>query len=196
MIVVAGTPGTGKSLLGSNIARLLGRRFATISWIVLEKGLWVQYDARRRSFVIDYEGLLGALRRYTGYVVETHWLEPFEELLDVVEGVIVTRCNPVVLLRRLERRGWPPQKVAENVEAELMGVIAEEARRLAGKGIPVVEIDTTRGSPAQNAVDAVEMLRRGEVRCCIEWLSVLQEEELGFLLEKLTTLASGVGRNE
>jgi len=192
LIVVVGTPGAGKSLLGSSIARLLGRRFVTVSWIVLEKGLWIQYDAQRRSFVIDYERLLEALKRYTRHVVETHWLEPFEELLDVVEGVVVTRCHPVVLLRRLERRGWPPQKVAENVEAELVGVIAEEAKRLAGKGVPVVEIDTTRGSPAQNAADAVKMLRRGEARCCTEWLSVLREEELGFLLEKLTSLSSGV----
>lgn len=192
LIVVAGTPGTGKSLLGVNLSRMLKRKFTTISWIVLEKGLWLHYDAARRSFVIDDRAVIETLRKYTDYIVETHWLELFESIADSIEGVIVTRCNPVILLERLKRRGWPAHKIAENVEAELTGVIAGEARALAEKGIPVVEIDTTHGRPSSNAALAIDMLRKGESSCCIDWLTILDEKKLEFLLESLARLSSGV----
>ncbi|WP_236698180.1 adenylate kinase family protein [Pyrodictium occultum] len=185
---MAGVPGTGKSLVGSRVARLLLRRFTTLSWIVLEKGLWTGYDADRRSFIADYDRLVREIRYYQDYVVETHWLEPFETILDAIEAVVVTRCNPLVLLERLQRRGWPPAKIAENVEAELVGVVAAEARRLVDKGVPVVEIDTTQMDPDDAAKLVVDMIGRGVSRCCIDWLSVLEGDELGFLLEKLSSL--------
>ncbi|ABM80342.1 adenylate kinase family protein [Hyperthermus butylicus] len=194
LLVIAGTPGAGKSVLGSRLARLLKLRFTTISWLVLYNGLWVEYDAQRRSFVIDYEGLLKLLTGLRGYIVETHWLEPFEELgREHVEFIVVVRCNPLILLERLKRRGWPARKIIENVEAELVGVIASEARSLLDKGIPVFEVVTSNTTPDKLALEVLEAIRLRKTRCCIDWLSVLREEELSRLISSLEELGGEVG---
>ncbi len=66
-----------------------------------------------------------------------------------VEGAMVLRCEPSVLRERLERRGYPHKKVRDNVEAELIGVVASETRRAFGK---VGELDTTSAVPDEVAV--------------------------------------------
>jgi adenylate kinase len=67
-----------------------------------------------------------------------------------VEAVIVLRTSPAVLQERLASRGWPPEKVRENMEAEACDVILIEATELERT---VYEVDTTAKSPAFVARD-------------------------------------------
>lgn len=41
--------------------------------------------------------------------------------------VVVLQCGTSVLWERLEKRRYPPSKISENVECEIMMVILEEA---------------------------------------------------------------------
>jgi adenylate kinase len=85
---------------------------------------------------------------------------------DLVEGhlshflparaVIVLRCSPVELERRLLRRGEPPAKARENAEAEALAVVAEEARR---EHRTVFELETSRRPAATVARDLEAILR-------------------------------------
>ena len=191
VVVVAGVPGSGKTSLASRLARLAGRPFTTMSWLVLERGLWVGYDAERRSFVIDEERLcreLGGLTRgEPGIVFETHWPQPVVECSEArIEAIVLTRCRPDVLLERLRRRGWPERKVLENVEAELLGVLAADAREAAeAAGAPLLEIDTTAVTPWEAARRVLEALQRGRTwGCCIDWLSEMPPDRL----ERILTL--------
>ena len=185
MIVVVGVPGVGKTVLGVRLARKLGKKFTTISWIVLEKGLWRNYDWETRSFVVDEEKLVEVLRDYREFVVETHWLNPFYTVREIVELVVLVRCNPLILLRRLRRRNWPPGKIRENVEAELLGVLVEEARRIGDEySIPIVEV------VGENNVEEIirEVYSLEKRRCCIDWMSILSEEEQDKLFSALASL--------
>ncbi len=88
------------------------------------------------------------------------------------------------MLERLKRRGWPWRKVVENVEAELVGVIAFEAQSLFPDR--VVEIDTSSGGvehALKEALKSVRGVRRR--RCCLDWLSVLSDEEVSTLIRLL-----------
>lgn len=60
--------------------------------------------------------------------------------------VAVLRCDPAVLRRRLAARGYPRDKVVENVEAELIGVVLDECIKTFGPA-KVAEYDTTSSSP-------------------------------------------------
>ncbi len=184
MIVVVGVPGVGKTLLGVKIAKKLERSFTTISWIVLEKGLWRSYDWETRSFVVDENRLAEELRRYYKSVVETHWLKPFYTVGDMVEQIVFVRCNPLVLLKRLLRREWPLEKIKENVEAELLGVLVEEVLGMESRyNIPVVEV-VGEGS----LEELVREVLSGRRKCCIDWISVLGEDEQDKLFSTLLSL--------
>ena len=63
-----------------------------------------------------------------------HWVQ--------CDQVVVLRTSPGVLKERLHDRGWPEAKVAENVEAEAVGVILVESTEIEPP-VPVWEIDTT-----------------------------------------------------
>jgi adenylate kinase len=61
-----------------------------------------------------------------GRIVDYHSAELFpERWFDLV---LVLRVDNSVLYSRLERRGYPERKLQENVEAEIMQVILDEAR--------------------------------------------------------------------
>jgi adenylate kinase len=59
-----------------------------------------------------------------------------------MDKVIILRCHPRVLRKRLEKKKWRKQKIQENVEAETLDVIlSETAQRYHTENI--FEIDTT-----------------------------------------------------
>jgi broad-specificity NMP kinase len=64
--------------------------------------------------------------------------------------VAVVRCEPAELKSRLSARGYSHEKVLENVEAELIGVVLDASVRAFGAGV-VREYDTTGSKPASVA---------------------------------------------
>ena len=77
----------------------------------------------------------------------------------LVNVIVVLRCHPTELWRRLEARGWPVAKTRENVEAEAIDVILQEA---VARGPPVYEVDTT-AKAAEDAAEEVLDVLRGKV---------------------------------
>jgi adenylate kinase len=86
-----------------------------------------------------------------------------------VSKVLVLRCEPAVLKGRLLRRGYPPRKLIDNVEAELIGLLSSDAFAAFGSS-KTFEVDTTYSTPAQAAETALgiaEGSRRAPPR--IDW---------------------------
>lgn len=111
------------------------------------EGHVLEEDEERGSLVLDEDAIAEALGAdawpETPCVIDSH----IAHLLPA-EAVVVLRCDPLVLADRLRKRGWSEAKVRENVEAEALSVIAEEA-----EGAVVVEIDTTKRTPEEVAAD-------------------------------------------
>ena len=76
-----------------------------------------------------------------------------------VEFVAVLRCEPSELKRRLEARRYPGEKITENVEAELIGVVLDESIRVFGAKA-VREYDTTGRTPDSVARSIARDYRR------------------------------------
>jgi len=146
-VALSGTPGTGKSA----VARLLApgvRSIEVADWALLQ-GLGRRVG---RSVVVDLARLGPPPASYDLVVGHLAHLLP-------VHDVIVLRCRPAALARRLAgaRRGTARDRRA-NVEAEALDVVLVEAVAL---GRRVWEIDTSRRSVGSVAREVAERLRRG-----------------------------------
>ncbi|MCL7476100.1 MAG: adenylate kinase family protein [ANME-2 cluster archaeon] len=169
IIALTGTPGTGKT----SICALLEQHYRIIDLnaLIIGEGLHAGKDEQRGSFEADMEALQARVDelvadRTATVIIEGH----LSHLLTGIDGLIVLRTRPCVLAQRLENRGYPPQKVQENMEAEALDVILVEAVERYER---VYELETTMTIPEDAVRGAISM---------IQWLESGDHEQLrGFL---------------
>tara|TARA_B100000214_G_scaffold225471_2_gene164120 strand:+ start:15284 stop:15892 length:609 start_codon:yes stop_codon:yes gene_type:complete len=142
-VALTGTPGTGKS----SVAELLvnhGFKVSSIQKIANEAHAIEEADPSDGAHPIDMEIMLK-------HINESWKKSPSEiELVDghlshflPVDAVIVLRCKPEILRKRLERRGYGNLKTEGNIEWELLGGVWNERE---GE-IPWTEFDTSYDEP-------------------------------------------------
>ena len=141
-VAVTGTPGTGKT----TVTTLLDGPVVHLNDLIREAGLWSERDEGRDSLVADLDAVRDALGDWSG-VAESHRAHHLD-----ADRVVVLRCRPDVLERRLRERGADEAKAAENAESEALDVILSEAVDRHGLDA-VYEIDTTDRTPADVAAD-------------------------------------------
>lgn len=132
--------------------------------------------ARRDGFITGRDEVRGsdevdveALREHLQVPAKIAFLRSHYAHEMAVDLAVVLRCSPAVLRKRLEARGWPPAKVRENVEAEAIDVITQEAV----ERLPLVyEVDTT-GRTAGETADAILGILQGKTKGhepgCLDW---------------------------
>ncbi|ACP55635.1 adenylate kinase family protein [Saccharolobus islandicus] len=146
IIIVTGTPGVGKTVASKKLSETLNLNYLSLSQFVIENKLYTEYDELRQSYIIDEDKVKEELEKIISashLVIETI----YPSLISTADLVVVLRKNPFSLYNELKGRGWADIKVAENVEAEILGVISQEARE-AFKD-KVCEVDTTEMSTEQ-----------------------------------------------
>ncbi|EDQ85728.1 uncharacterized protein MONBRDRAFT_38741 [Monosiga brevicollis MX1] len=132
-LLVCGTPGTGKTSLCEELAQRTGWTHIDISALALRRQLHEGYDDSRQTHILDEDAVLDELDDANqvnimqgGFIVDYHGCDFFpERFFDLV---LILRAENNILWERLEARGYPQTKVQENVEAEIMQVVLEEAR--------------------------------------------------------------------
>ena len=146
VICVTGTPACGKSRLSKPLAKRLGYQHLELTPFLVKHGLSEVYNKRMQT----YDVVIPRLRRFlepllekahdhhAGIVIDGHLSHELSPRL--VDVVVVVRCDPKVLHRRLLLRKYSPVKVQENMDAEIFGVCEEEARAYGHK---VVVVDGT-----------------------------------------------------
>lgn len=151
-LAITGTPGTGKKTLAPVVARLLGVRCIALNDL-LRAG-----ERGKGSPGVEPEKLRQRLlkRAKGGALVYGH-LVPDALGREDVERVLVLRCDPSALRRRLRSRGYSPSKVEENVEAELIGVVSAGCIDRFGRR-RCAELDTTSRGPRSSAAEAARLL--------------------------------------
>ena len=155
LVAITGTPGTGKSSVAVELERR-GYAVVILDRFAEEHKLISGFDEARGTKEVDVDALDRELRvpAKVGFLV-AHYAHRLS-----VNLAIVLRCRPKVLADRLRARGWPDAKVRENVEAEAIDVITQEAVAR----LPFVyEIDTT-SSTSEATADAVLEILQGRVQ--------------------------------
>lgn len=153
LVALTGTPGTGKH----RVADVLARRGYTVVDLNREaenRKLIAGVDPVRGAKEVDVE----ALDRELQVRVKLAFLVAHYAHRMTVNLAVVLRCHPRVLRERLAARGWSEAKVRENVEAEAIDVITQEA---VARVPSVFEVDTTDRTPDETA-DAVLGILQGK----------------------------------
>ena len=165
IIIITGTPGTGKTLIARALAKKIWYKLIEIKKIVDEhkidkkfcahcklsnlqykdKGLYKIYKGER---LVDLKRLKKATMKKIrvleskNIIIESHLTC---EMRLPAQFVFVLRCAPDILKRRLQRRKYPKQKREENVLAEMLDYCTLLVRKNF-KGKQIIEIDTSKRS--------------------------------------------------
>ncbi|MDH7516803.1 MAG: adenylate kinase family protein [Candidatus Thermoplasmatota archaeon] len=156
LVAISGTPGTGKTSV-SKILEQHGFEVFDLNKLSVEKGFVVGFDKKRGSRIVDVD----KLDRYVGGFSKGKNLVFFEghlsHLLKNMDKVIILRCHPSVLKKRLAEKNWNKEKIKENVEAEVLDIVlCESVENHHRKNI--FEIDTTDKTVDQVASCVLEVV--------------------------------------
>lgn len=141
-IALTGTPGTGKTSVTQEL-ETQGIKIISLNDLALSQNFIDGTDQKRGSLILDLDKINSYLQKNSKIqskptIIEghaTHWLtQP--------EWIIILRCHPTELRKRLDTKQWKKKKISENLDAEILDVILCEATEIhpANK---LLEIDTT-----------------------------------------------------
>lgn len=166
VIIVTGTPCTGKTTIAKNLARYLrvselatsslahksrlNFLYLDVNKIIKKYNLIEEYDKKRKCNVVDEKKLVKILirkiknlrskRKFFGIIIDSHLSHFLSK--KYVDLCIVTKCNLKVLQKRLKKRGYNKDKIRENLDCEIFDVCYNEAVEM---GHEVIVVDTTNG---------------------------------------------------
>jgi adenylate kinase len=165
LLGLTGTPCVGKKTLAPLIAQSLGVKAFGMTELAFSEGL-----VHRRVGEVDPGLLRKAISKRVpaGSLVYGHLL-PYVLRKGEARMVCVLRCDPSVLKKRLRARRYRESKVNENVEAELIGLLAFESRERFG--VPTVfDVDTTNASISASAKAVTRRFRSMRPSELVDWL--------------------------
>ncbi len=156
IVALTGTPGTGKT----SVAKILEKNFKVV-YLKNFKDARIGYDADRDSYIMDLEKIkkeIDNIKQEGTVIIEGHFAHEMD-----ADIVIVLRCHPDVLKKRLSQRDYKDEKIMENLEAEAMSLITSEAILIHGKD-KVFEIDTTDRVPEECADLVMHIIKTKDKR--------------------------------
>ncbi|KAH0846933.1 Adenylate kinase isoenzyme 6 HBR1 [Fonsecaea pedrosoi] len=140
-IIITGTPGVGKTTtctqllsLASSSTPAINLKHLSINDLVKSRSCHSCYDEDLQTLIVDDDKLMDEVEKDIsdgegegGWVIDWHSTAGFA--VRWVDLVVVLRCEETsVLYDRLMARGYKDSKVQENMDAEIFGVVTEEAK--------------------------------------------------------------------
>jgi adenylate kinase len=181
IIIVTGTPGTGKTTLARALAEAIEACYLNLTQFVSKYKLYSGIDRQRRTKIIDVSRTRARLKKELStmrgpVVIDTHvpgGIVPRE----MVKRVFVLRSDPRTLEDRLRAKKWRANKIRENVLAEIVDSCLNSAVEHYGRR-RVIQFDTSHVN-IQNCVALMKraIIRMPGKRVKIDWLAKLEKEK-------------------
>jgi adenylate kinase len=139
VILVSGTPATGKTAYAKKLAKEKGYKYIDVNRLIAKYNLSEGMDRKRNSKIIDTEKLNRVLievidkekKKQKGIVIDSHLSHYLPS--DYADLCIITKCSLPTLKKRLQKRGYSENKIRENLDAEIFDTCASEAMEIGHK---------------------------------------------------------------
>lgn len=145
ILAISGTPGTGKTAVAKILAKKLNANLISIQDLVNK--IKYEWDEKRKTKIVDVKDLQKAVDKHITRkkinIIDGH----LSHLLRA-DIVVVLRCAPDLLEKRLKRKKWNTKKITENVKAEILDEATIEAIE---RNKNTFEIDTSTRHAAETA---------------------------------------------
>ncbi|MFB6076035.1 MAG: adenylate kinase family protein [Candidatus Aenigmatarchaeota archaeon] len=166
LIAITGTPGTGKTTISKKLSEYLGYEYVSVNDLARKNEYIIGKDEERDAEEVDIVKLreleLNGDKVLDGHL--SHFIPS-----DIT---IVLRCRPDVLKKRMQGKGWDNEKIQENLEVEILGIISSEAK---GEQERVYEINNTIKSPDETVEEIADVVDGNESIETIDWLEGYQD---------------------
>lgn len=172
---ITGSPATGKKTIGRALAEEMGVPCLNLNEVAGLAGFLVKEG--RGEPKLDAVGFRRAAPKLLpagGFVISGVFV-PEAVPSRLLDKVVVLRCNPLVLAKRYEERGYGAKKTKENLTAEFLDACLGAA--LQAFGGKVREVDVT-GMDLPRALSAVKASLKGAQPVGqVDWLSLIKGPE-------------------
>ncbi len=143
LIIISGTPGTGKSTLAKTLTKKLS--FHRLNLHHYYKKISLSYNKKKQCYNVDikkFEKLVKEkLKQHPNLIVDSHISHYLPKKL--VDLCIITKCSDLKKLKqRLQKRKYSKKKIEENLECEIFDVCLNEAKQNKHK---ILVVDTCKG---------------------------------------------------
>ncbi len=180
-IIITGTPGVGKTTTCTSLISLaqsstpsIPLKHLSINDLVKSRSCHEGYNSELQTYIVDEDKLMDEVEKEIsdgegegGWVIDWHSTEGFA--VRWVDMVVVLRCeDTAVLFDRLKGRNYPEAKVQENMDAEIFGVVGEEAKEGWTEEGQVVELKSEEADQveenAERTLEWVQQWRKEQAR--------------------------------
>ncbi len=166
LILITGTPGTGKSTLAKFLAKKLGwerldlhRYYSQIS---------TKYNPKKRCYEINFkkfqrlvqEKLKKITESKKNLILDSHISHQLPK--EMVDLCLVLTCSDLKLLeKRLKKRKYSQQKIRENLDSEIFQVCLNQAKENKHK---LMVIDTSKNLNLELTAKKIKNPSRSKLR--------------------------------
>ena len=144
IIIVSGTPGTGKTTLSKKLAQKLNYKYLDVAKLIKEKDLQESYDKKRKTYIVDIKKLnkelIKIIKTSKNLIIDSHLSHYLPK--KYIDLCIITKCNLKELEKRLKKKKCSKAKIRENLDCEIFDVCLNEAKEAGHK---ILIINTTKG---------------------------------------------------
>lgn len=171
IIVITGNPGVGKHTVSESLAKELGYFVSDINKVALKSNTTEKsgdaYDVDTDRLQVDLKQVIKQ-----DCIVVGH-LAPYVLTKGQVDKVIVLRKNPYELIKVYSDRGYTQEKSNENIESEILGIVAGHAQDQFGDTMAQVDVS---GKSTQDIIGKIRsILNHGENGDSVDWLSLVAQ---------------------
>lgn len=184
VILITGTPRTGKTSTSHLLASKLDALYINLTDLAKQEKLTLGKDKKRNTTIIDQKAMKQKLTttiknsQKNNIIIDGHYASNVISK-KLASHVFILRRNPIELRKIMEQTGFTKDKLWENLASEILDVCLFDAINAYGQE-KVCEIDATGKSTEKTVSEILEVLD-GKRKChigIVDWLGMLERENI------------------